>query len=86
MKLKEGFVPYQAEDTHMLVAMGKTKFSGIVRNNETAAFIVDHLREDISENTLATCMMERYGIDEETARRGVKTVLDTLRKIDALDE
>ena len=86
MKLKEGFVTYNAEDTHMMVSMGKTEFSGIVRSNETAAFIVEQLKTEVTEETLILSLMYKYSIDKNTAQRGVHKVLDTLRNIGAIEE
>ena len=86
MKLKEGFVTYNADDTHMMVSMGKTAFSGIVRSNETAAFIVEKLKTEVTEEALIEMLMDKYSIDNTTAKRGVHKVLDTLRKIEAIEE
>lgn len=86
MKLKEGFVTYNAGDTHMMVSMGKTEFSGIVRSNETAAFIVERMKTEVTEETLIQALMDKYSIDKTTAQRGVHKILDTLRNIEAIEE
>ncbi len=44
MKLKEGFIIKQTDGEHVMVAVGDAKFSGIIRSNKTAAFIVDCLK------------------------------------------
>ena len=41
MKLKPDFITQNIEDTQFLIAIGGEAFSGIVRSNKTAAFIVD---------------------------------------------
>lgn len=35
MKLKEGFITHETGGEHIMVSVGKTKFSGIVKSNET---------------------------------------------------
>lgn len=54
MKLKEGFITHQIQNTQMMVAAGEAAkhFHGLVRSNETAAFIVDCLNIMIKTNLL----------------------------------
>ena len=41
MKLKNEFITQDIDDTQFLVPVGAEAFSGIVRSNKTAAFIVN---------------------------------------------
>lgn len=85
MKLKDTFVTHTANNEQILVdASGK--FSGIVRNNKTAAFIVDCLKEETSVDDIVDKMVEEYDAPLEDIKKGVDDVLDTLRKVGALDE
>ena len=52
MKLKSSFVTQTIEDTQFLVPLGSEKFHGIVRNNATAAFIVDQLKNDTTKEAM----------------------------------
>ena len=54
MKLKTGFITHQIQDTQMMVAAGEAaeNFHGLVRSNETAAFIVDCLKNETPRKTL----------------------------------
>ena len=49
MKLKHDFIIQDIEETQFLVPVGAESFQGIVRSNQTAAFIVDCLREETTE-------------------------------------
>lgn len=85
MKLKETFITHTTNNEQILVDTSG-KFSGIVRNNNTAAFIVDCLKEETSIEEIINKMIEEYDAPIEDIKKGVNDVLDTLRKIGALDE
>ena len=85
MKLKETFITHTANYEQILVDTSG-KFSGIVRNNNTAAFIVDCLKEETSVDEIVDKMVEEYDAPIEDIKEGVNNVLNTLRKIGALDE
>lgn len=85
MKLKDTFITHTANNEQILVDTSG-KFSGIVRNNNTAAFIVDCLKEETSVEEIINKMIEEYDAPLEDIKKGVDDVLDTLRKVGALDE
>lgn len=85
MKLKNTFITHTANNEQILVDTSG-KFSGIVRNNKTAAFIVDCLKEETSVDDIVDKMVEEYDAPLEDIKKGVDDVLDTLRKVGALDE
>lgn len=85
MKLKNTFITHTANNEQILVDTSG-KFSGIVRNNKTAAFIVDCLKEETSADDIVDKMVEEYDAPLEDIKKGVEDVLDTLRKVGALDE
>lgn len=86
MKLKEGFITYDSGEQQILIPTGGQAFAGIVRSNETAAFIIDCTKQETTREELIRKLMDRYQIDEVTASRGVDKVLGQLRQIGALDE
>ena len=86
MKLKKQFVTKDMGDTQVMVAVGGAAFSGVVRSNSTAAFIVDLLKEETTKERIVAAMLERYDVSAEKASADVEKVLDTLRGIGALDE
>lgn len=69
-----------------MVSAGNTKFSGLVRSNRTAAFIVDCLKSETSESEIVEKMTEKYDASKEMIAADVKKILNTLRSIGAIDE
>lgn len=86
MKIKKEFVTYDMDDSHLLVPVGDQAFSGMIKGNATAAFIIQMLKNDITKEKMEDNMMNHYGIDRETAGKDIEKVLSTLRKVGALDE
>lgn len=86
MKLKNGFVTREMGGEQIMVATGDADFSGIVRSNETAAFIVNCLKTETSEEEILAAVEQEYEGDEAAMRAGIRKVLDSLRSINALDE
>ena len=86
MKLKEGFVTQQMGDEQIMVATGAASFSGLVRSNATAAFIVDCLKEDVTAEQIAAKLLEKYDVSEAVVAADVEKILTKLRSIGALDE
>ena len=88
MKLKKGFVTYQLGEDQMMVAAGPAakQFHGMVRSNETAAFIVDCLKQETTPEAIVDAMMERYtDVEREQVARGVAGVIEKLQSIGALE-
>ncbi len=88
MKLRNGFITYNSGSEQIMVAAGSASetFRGMVRSNSTAAFIIDCLKEEISREELTRKLVERYEAPREIIQRDVDRILDSLRKIGALDE
>lgn len=53
------------------------KFNGIINFNGTAAFIWEKMEEVSSREELVQLILDRYEIDEDTARKDVNGFLDT---------
>ncbi len=86
MKLNNKFVTRDMGDTQVMVAVGSAAFSGIVRSNKTAAFIVDQLKTDTTKEKILAAMQEKYDADPAVMEKDIDKVLDKLRSIGALDE
>ena len=86
MKLKEDFITQDIDGTQFLVAVGGEAFNGIVRNNETATFIVDCLKEETTLDAIVDRMCARYDAPRETIAADVAEIINTLRGIHALEE
>ena len=66
--------------------MDAEEFSGIVRSNKTAAFIVDCLKEETTTEAIVEKMVAKYDADRETIAADVTEIINTLREINALEE
>lgn len=86
MKLKSDFITQSINGTQFLVPLGAEAFSGIVRSNKTAAFIVDCLKEETSFDAIVDKMCAKYDAPRETIAADATEILDTLRGIHALEE
>lgn len=86
MKLKEGFITHNSDDEQIMVAAGNVKFSGLVRSNMTAAFIVDMLKEETTKEQIVQAMIAKYDAPEELISKDVEGILNSLRSIGAINE
>lgn len=85
MKLNENFITQNMDGEQIMVAASGT-FSGMVRNNATAAFIVDCLKTDTTKEAILDAMCSKYDAPREVISADVDKVLNILRQIGALDE
>lgn len=87
MKIKESFVKHDSDGEQILIDVSGKNFSGLVRSNPTAAFIVDCLAKNTTEDDIAKKMLEHFeGASEADIREDITMVVGKLRKIGALDE
>ncbi|MBR3297940.1 MAG: PqqD family protein [Clostridia bacterium] len=84
MKLKEDFIIQEIDGTHFLVPLGGEAFNGVVRGNETTAFILHLLSDEISEEQIVECMLREFDAPREVVEEDVRLVLDTLRSVGAI--
>ncbi len=86
MKLKSGFVTHTVGKEQMMVAAGPAarSFHGLVRSNETAAFIINCLKKETTEQAIVEAMLEQYDAPRETVEQDVHRVVERLREIGAL--
>ena len=86
MKLKPGFITHNVGKEQMMVAAGPAAkhFHGLVRSNETAAFIVNCLKKETTEEAIVDAMLAQYEAPRETVEQDVHRVVEKLREIGAL--
>ena len=63
-----------------------SSFAGLIRSNKTAAFIVECLKEDTTQEKIVEAMFEKYDAPKEVLAKDVSEVIEKLRKVGALDE
>lgn len=87
MKLNPKFLTHVTKGEHYIISTNDTEFKGIVKNNETAAFIVECLKKETTESAVVDKLLAEYkDADRNTVENDVKNILDILRSIGALNE
>ena len=86
MKLRDSFITQDIDGAQFMVAVGEASFTGIVKSNKTAAFIVDCLKTETTKEQIVDAMCRRYDAPRERIEADVEGVLNKLRGIGALDE
>ena len=85
MKLKESYITHDSDGEQILLDTSSS-FAGLIRNNKTAAFIVECLKEDTTEEKIVEAMFEKYDAPKDVLAKDVSAVIEKLRKVGALDE
>ncbi len=82
MKLKYEFVVSEVADKAIAVTVGEDaeNFAGMIRLNESGAFIFEKLKEETTEEAIVDAILEEYDIDRETASGVVHDFVDYLDK------
>ena len=84
-KLKDSFITHMSNGEQILVDVSG-EFSGLIRNNESAARIVDCLKTETSIIEIVEQLSLEYEASNEELESAVKTVIDKLRSVGAIDE
>lgn len=87
MKLDPRFLTHETKGEHYMISTSNTSFKGIVKNNETAAFIIECLKSDITESAVVDKLLAEYkDADRKTVERDVTNTISILRSIGAINE
>ena len=84
MKLKDVIIS-EANGEKIAVSVGGS-FNGMLKLNETAAFIAELLKEETTVEEAAEKFCGVYEIDKETAIKSVETVAEQFRKVGLIEE
>lgn len=84
--LKEGFITQESDGEQIMVGVANTNFSGIVRSNKTAAFIIDLLKKETTKQDIIDTMLKNYDAPSDVIEKDVDNILKELRGIGAIDE
>lgn len=87
MKIKEGFVIRKIAGQYMAVPVGvrAKELHGMIGLNETAAFLWELLKQNRTEEELATLLYNEYEISEEGALETVQKFRETLQEEGVLE-
>lgn len=82
MKIKDGFVLRNICDEYIVVAVGRQTldFKGLIKLNETGAFLWEQLKNERSEEELLTALRAEYAVDEATAKADIAAFLASLKE------
>lgn len=86
MKIKSGFMLRKVGGRNVVVAVGAAsrEFNGIIKLNETGAFLWELLRTERTPEELTAALLEEYDIGEETAAADVGAFLKKLEEAELL--
>ena len=85
MKLKDTYITHDSDGEQILLDTSSS-FAGLIRNNKTAAYIVECLKEETTQEKIVEAMFEKYDAPKEMLAKDVSEVIGKLRKVGALDE
>ncbi len=86
MRLKEDFLVHEIDGVQYLVPISAETFTGIIRGNASAAFIVNQLKEETTAEAIIEAMCGTYDAPRDRITADVEEILNTLRSIGALIE
>ena len=70
-----------------MISAGGTNFSGLVKNNSTAAFIVECLKKETTVSEIVDRIMAEYsGAERSVVEKDVEGVIKKLRSIGAVQD
>lgn len=89
MKVKDGFY-MTAIGTDFVIIAGtpetKKEFDGMLRLNETGAFLWKKLADGAAEAELADALSAEYGVSAETAAKDTADFLEVIRSAGFVEE
>ncbi len=86
MKLRDGFITHESAGEHITVTAGNTAFNGMIRSNQTAGFIVECLKNQVTKEEIIAKMLEKFDAHREQIEKDVEKVLEQLYAIGAMDD
>lgn len=85
MKLRAEFITHGSEDEQVMVSTDTKLFSGLVRSNSTASFIIGCLKEETTLEEIVDAMASEYDAPRDKIAQDVAKVIEILRGIGAID-
>ncbi len=91
MKINKDFLLKEMKDSsgncdYYAIAVGKTatKFRGMVKLNETAAFIWKKISEGLNEAEIVAEIVKVYEVEESIAKVDLRKIIENLREVSAI--
>ena len=87
MKIRNGFMLRKVGGQNVVVAVGAASrdFNGIIKLNETGAFLWELLKSEHTAEELTEALLAEYDTDRETAAADVAAFSEKLSRAELLD-
>ena len=79
MKIKEGFIMRDVAGDTIVMPGGGIDLNGMITLNETGAFLWKLLETETTIEELTAALMEKYSIDEVTAKSAAEGFVEKLK-------
>ena len=87
MKIKQGYEIKSLEGVNIVVPTSSdVSFSGVITLNETAVFVWNLLKSDITKAQIVDAMAVEYDAPRDVLENDVEELLDSFRQNGLLDE
>ena len=88
MLIKKDFTIQKVGASYLAVPVGETSkhFHGMIRLNETGAFLWQLLTADTTRDALIDAMTKEYDIDAETAAKDIDIFITSLKEHSILED
>ena len=84
MKLKDTYITHDSDGEQILLDTSSS-FAGLIRSNKTAAFIVECLKDNTTQENIVEAMSEKYDAPKDVLAKDVSDVIEKLKKVGALE-
>ena len=84
MKLKGTYITHDSDGEQILLDTSSS-FAGLIRSNKTAAFIVECLKDNTTQENIVEAMSEKYDAPKDVLAKDVSDVIEKLKKVGALE-
>ena len=88
MKIKNGFILRKFSDKIVAVATDEMADydNTFIKMNSTGEFVWNVMQNDVTYDFIIKSLLDKYDIDEETAKNDLDEFLATIKKAGLLDE
>lgn len=88
MQIKTGFILHSMGDEYVVVAVEERteEFRGMIRLNETGAFLWEKMQSDCTEASLEAALVERYGVTQTLAHQAVTSFMGQIANADVIEQ
>ena len=82
IKIKEGFLLRKVAGDHVVVPVGEAGkvFHGMIRLNDTGAFLWEQCRKETTKEQVLQAMAEKYGVTPEDLQKDLWELEDILKR------